>query len=69
MEHLGTASPLLSVEWWEPRWGEGAESLFRSMEPDDGGLGTWPAEHPLSALEDSAGRMTMSRARVLIRFL
>lgn len=43
--------------------------LFQTMEPDDGGLGSWTEGHPLSALEVSAGRMTMSSARVLIRFL
>lgn len=43
--------------------------LFQTMEPDDGGLGSWMEGHPLSALEVSAGRMTMSSARVLIRFL
>lgn len=39
------------------------------MERDDGGLGTWSEEQSLSALEDLACGMTMSTARVLIRFL
>lgn len=43
--------------------------LFRSVEPDDAVLGSWTEEYPLSALEDSAGKMTIHTVRALVRFL
>lgn len=61
----------LSLEWWE-HWGVesrkyGCLGVWSRM--DDAGLGSWTEEYPLSALEDSAGKMTIHTVRALVRFL